>query len=231
MNVRKNRIISGFVNICERAFYMGEISQQEFGFVKLNTTRFKNDKQSSRSFYTKEEFETFLSVISNDFDRLLFKTLFYGGFRIGELLGIQVKDVKNGMINIDKQRLSSGELFHETKNQKGTRCNPLKKELYTEIENYISSCNLQPNDFLFDTSRSTITRQNKKYCALAELPHIRIHDFRHSFTCNLIQTYIDNNLTINFNQIADLLGDTPEMVLNVYSHAYESEEIKILDLI
>ena len=76
---------------------------------------------------------------------------------------------------------------------------------------------------------SSIENKNKQYAAEAELPHIRIHDFRHSHASLLA------NEGINIQEIARRLGHAKiEMTWNTYSHLYPREEeraVKILESI
>ena len=66
---------------------------------------------------------------------------------------------------------------------------------------------------------TTLDVKNRKYADLAGLPHIRIHDFRHSHASLLA------NEGINIQEIARRLGHTkPETTWNIYSHLYPREE-------
>ena len=79
---------------------------------------------------------------------------------------------------------------------------------------------------LRDTS---IDHKNRQFAKLAELPRIRIHDFRHTYATLLI------NEGINIQEIARRLGHSKvEITWNTYAHLYPREEeraIKILNKI
>ena len=79
---------------------------------------------------------------------------------------------------------------------------------------------------LRDTS---IENHNTAYAAAAGLPHIRIHDFRHTHASLLV------NEGINIQEIARRLGHSNvQMTWNTYSHLYPREEeraVAILDRI
>ena len=69
---------------------------------------------------------------------------------------------------------------------------------------------------LRDTS---IENKNKLFAKAAHLPHIRIHDFRHSHASLLA------NEGINIQEIARRLGHSKiEITWNTYSHLYPREE-------
>ncbi len=76
---------------------------------------------------------------------------------------------------------------------------------------------------------SSIENRNKLFATEAGLPHIRIHDFRHSHASLLA------NEGINIQEIARRLGHAKiEMTWNTYSHLYPREEeraVKILEKI
>ena len=230
-NQSKNGIITLFMRLIERAFYLGNVSQLEYGFVKLNIKQLRAEKEHKNDYFTKDEFQKFISVVDDRRFNLIFKLLFYGGFRISELWGIQTKDVHDGKIDIYKQRQSKTITQYATKNALGKRSNPLKKDVYEDLEKYIRECNFLENDYLFDVTRVTISKYFNIYANRARVKKIKIHDFRHSCTCLLIKTYLENNQAINFKYIASYLGDTPAMIMNVYSHAFEKNGKSVLELI
>ena len=76
---------------------------------------------------------------------------------------------------------------------------------------------------------STMEKKNQRYALAAGLPHIRIHDFRHSHASVLI------NEGISIQEIARRLGHAKvEITWNTYAHLYPREEeraVSILDRI
>ena len=76
---------------------------------------------------------------------------------------------------------------------------------------------------LRDTS---IENKNKAFAEAAGLPHIRIHDFRHSHASLLC------NEGINIQEIARRLGHSKiEMTWNTYSHLYPREEERAVQIL
>ena len=65
-------------------------------------------------------------------------------------------------------------------------------------------------------------RAFNRYCELAQVKQIRIHDLRHSFVSMLI--HLGANLTV----VADLIGDTLQQVTKTYAHLYEEDKLKII---
>lgn len=74
---------------------------------------------------------------------------------------------------------------------------------------------------------TSIANKNIQFADAAGLPHIRIHDFRHSHASLLA------NEGINIQEIARRLGHAKiEQTWNTYAHLYPREEeraIQILD--
>ena len=73
---------------------------------------------------------------------------------------------------------------------------------------------------------SSLDNKNKKFAEAAKLPHIRIHDFRHSHASLLA------NEGINIQEIARRLGHSKiEITWNTYSHLYPREEERAVQIL
>ena len=83
------------------------------------------------------------------------------------------------------------------------------------------------NDIDDDTFLNVVLSNRKnKNCELAELPQIRIHDFRHSCASLLINS--GTNVTV----VAKYLGHTKiEETLNTYTHLFSTELNKVINVI
>jgi integrase len=76
---------------------------------------------------------------------------------------------------------------------------------------------------LRDTS---IENRNKFFSSTAGLPHIRVHDFRHTHATLLV------NEGINIQEIARRLGHSDiKMTWNTYSHLYPREEERAVQIL
>ena len=74
--------------------------------------------------------------------------------------------------------------------------------------------------------RSAAERKKNKWCDIAEVKRIRIHDFRHSCASLLINN--GANITI----VSKYLGHSDiSMTLNRYSHMYDSKLEEVINLI
>lgn len=82
---------------------------------------------------------------------------------------------------------------------------------------------VQGNFPLRDTS---IENKNKAFAKAVNLPHIRIHDFRHTHASLLV------NEGINIQEIARRLGHADvQMTWNTYSHLYPREEERAVEIL
>ena len=61
-------------------------------------------RESEYNFWTYEEFNRFIEVVNNDFDKLIFTFLYYTGLRIGEFSALNWNDInlKNKTLSINK---------------------------------------------------------------------------------------------------------------------------------
>ena len=75
-------------------------------------------------------------------------------------------------------------------------------------------------------TQSTIGRRKNKYCTLAKLKKIRLHDFRHSHASLLLSQGVP--ITV----ISQRLGHSDiSMTLNTYSHLNTKDVDKAIDII
>lgn len=182
--------------------------------------------KTEMQFWTREEFDKFISVVDSPIYHTFFSTLFFTGRRKGEVLALSPADVKTDSIKFNKSltRKTLSESTYEitsTKTEKVAStpiCDPLKKEL----QNYI----VPEGKFYFGgntpLAENTIRRTFNAYAQKAGVKQIRIHDLRHSFVSMLI--HLGANLTV----VADLIGDTLAQVTQTYAHLYDEDKTKII---
>lgn len=180
-------------------------------------------------FWTREEFDRFISIVDNQTYKTLFATLFFTGRRKGEVLSLYHTDIKENEIVFNKSLTrktldDSTYKITSTKTEKKAStpiCEPLKKILmeYDAPEGlFFFGGNVPITD-------NTLRRAFNRYTEIAGLKQIRIHDLRHSFVSMLI--HLGANLTV----VADLIGDTLAQVTKTYAHLYEEDRLKIVSKI
>lgn len=202
------------------------------GFVNLLLSVKKPKRRISKTemqFWTREEFDRFIEVVDNQTYRTLFSMLFFTGRRKGEVLALSPADVKDKEIIFNKSLTrktldNSTYKITSTKAEKSATsliCKPLKKEL--------SNYTVPEGQFYFGgetpIAENTLTRAFNRYCKLAGVKLIRLHDLRHSFVSMVV------SLGGSIPLVADLISDSIEMVTKTYLHLYSDDKKNIINKI
>lgn len=187
----------------------------------------KRTSKTEMQFWTKEEFEQFISVVDNPTYKLLFTMLFYTGRRKGEVLALSPEDVLHDRISFNKsitRKTLDNSTYKVTSNKTEKKqftliCKPLKEAL----KGYKGDA-----PFFFGgehpLAENTVTRAFNKYISIAGVKRIRLHDLRHSFVSYCL------HIGGNFMVVANLIGDKVEQVVKTYGHLYLDDIKKIVDL-
>lgn len=136
------------------------------------------------------------------------------GVRAGELLGLTISDIKPYEININKQFNCGLRDFSELKNKKPHTV-PITTHLYDKIQHYIKSKPLDYRGRIFTMKYDSYKHQLRKVTKRIGYESFTAHCFRHSFATHLISNGVD------FKTVAELLGDTVELVMKTYSQRDE----------
>ncbi len=214
---------SSFLTWCE---------ERHEGFVNLLLSVKKPKRRMSKKemqFWTRDEFEKFISVVDNQTYKTLFSMLFFTGRRKGEVLALSPTDIKPNEIVFNKSLTrktldDSTYKITSTKAEKSATtliCKPLKEQL----SNYIAP----KGKFYFGGENpipeNTLTKAFNRYCSLAEVKQIRIHDLRHSFVSMVV------SLGGSIPLVADLISDSIEMVTKTYLHLYDIDKKAVINKI
>lgn len=180
-------------------------------------------------FWTREEFEQFISVVDDQTWHALFTFMFFTGRRKGEIFALFPEDIKKESISFTKsvnRRTFGKETWEITTTKEDKECViPVCKIVQDEIKVYTPP----KGKFYFGgespLAATTVTRVFDKYIEQAGVKRIRIHDLRHSFVSMLI------HLGANFMVVADLISDTVEQVIKTYGHLYQEDMTSVLSKI
>lgn len=171
------------------------------------TVRYPNDNESNViHFWTQEQFEYFIGFIHEPMHHMIYEMLFWLGIRLGELRGLQLKDIdmEKGLVRIERNRehiYNVGDVIQPPKTATSRRTIGMTDKLSKELRTYIERLyEPKPDDFLFPRSANSISR----YFRLTQKrnniePYIRLHDLRHSHASLLL------NMGIPAKAIADKL--------------------------
>ena len=207
--------------------------EQRYGFHNnlLDIAKPKSKHQKKEMlFWTREQFEQFITVVDDPTYHALFTFMFFTGRRKGELFALYKTDIKGDKITFDKsvnRRKFGKETWEITSTKANKTCTiPICKPVQDEIKNY-----KPPMDgkFYFGGNAplppTTVERVFKKYIALAKVPMIRIHDLRHSFVSMLI------HLGASVFTVAELISDEVEQIHKTYGHLYQEDKINVISKI
>lgn len=209
-----------------------------------NFTNLKIEKDISKeNFWTDEEFKKAIQY-EKDFKWYCFLLLAYlTGMRKGEIRGLQWNDVDFNakMITIkrhinDKVLKNSRKSIEDQKVLKGRKNSDMHKiamdlttisilKKWYEIER--SSNDFQNTWYVFGRNhyigQNSPKRHLDKISEMANLKRITFHGLRHSHVSFLIHQ------GLNPYEIAERIGDTVEMVLNVYGHMFPNPQTKVIE--
>lgn len=218
----------------------------DFNQTILLMEKFKtpNQVQEERDFYVVEEFDKFISAEDDPRFRLLWKTLYYCGLRIGEARGLQWKDINwdKKKLWVNKQVLSidnycSSFYIADTKTKKSNRIIPICDDLYddlkVEYERLKKYKNFTDDFFCFGNDEGftplTYAQAQRRKGIIAEkagIREIRLHDFRHSCASLLI------NSGAPVSVVSKYLGHSNATeTLNTYSHMFDETLDSVMDVI
>lgn len=191
-----------------------------------------NGLKKEMDFFTYEEYSKFISVVHDREWHCFFNCLYYLGLRQGELQALTWSDIdfikKEVKITKTLTTKIKGEKWtiSTPKTKNSIRTLPLPKILLYELKNmYYNAMRFKyfNNDmFVFGMiqpfKETNIQKHKNKYCDLAKLRHIRIHDFRHSCASFLI------NQGASISLVSKYLGHSNiTITLNTYTHLYKNE--------
>ena len=94
-----------------------------------------------------------------------------------------------------------GEQYFQTpKTEKSKRVVNIPQSLYKELQDYVASMAIEPDERIFYFQKSGMRSEFKRATARSGLPEIRIHDLRHSHASMLI------DMKFSIKEISDRLG-------------------------
>ena len=191
-------------------------------------------------YYTAEQFQQFIDAadrsVEDYFDRsvyVFFVIAYFTGLRKGEIHALRWNDISENCIHVRRSitQKIKGKKTLETapKNKASVRVLQIPQPLQNVLNQYLVLQKLHfgkkwKSDFrviLGDrcVSDSSLSNYNIKWAKQANLPAIRIHDYRHSHASLLA------NEGINIQEIARRLGHSNvQITWRTYSHLYPREE-------
>ena len=232
--------LSAIFNYAVRMEYIPKNPCKNVGNFKAPDTI----KTEKFNFYTPEQFNRFISVARENATTLygwdfyvFFCIAFYTGMRKGEICALKWTDIEGDYIKVTRsihQKLKGGDIEGPPKTKSSVRTLQIPLPLKRILEEHKARQSLISaftEEFricggIRCLRETSISNKNTAYAKAAELPHIRVHDFRHSHASLLA------NEGINIQEIARRLGHSDvKMTWNTYSHLYPREEERAVEIL
>jgi integrase len=234
------RLYQGLIsNIFNYAVRMGIVTDNPCSRVTLPKLDHKE-----KPIYTLEQTEKFLQLLEDEpfIFRLFFNLAIYSGFRRGELLGIEYKDIdwENGVIHIcrtSNYTPKRGTFTDTTKTTRSKRSMKFPSHIMEMLKAFRIEQNhereqmgnlWEEHDRVFAglTGRPLTTslpyKWLGKFCEKHGLPCYGVHHYRHLFASLLFKEGVD------IVSVSGALGHTnPNVTLGVYSHMFHDTNDKI----
>lgn len=205
-------------------------------------------EQKEKQIYTPAEVERFLTLLNSEplKYRTFFNLMIYSGFRRGEMLGLEWKDVNFETNVISVRRTSNytakkGVYTDTTKTKKSQRSLKFPQEIMDMLKEYKAEQDEQAlkygdkwveNDRLY-TKWNGEPMQNgtpyfwlNEFCEKRGLPFYGIHSFRHLFASLLV------NQGVDIVTVSGALGhSTVSTTSNIYCHMLQEAQAKVSDAV
>lgn len=201
----------------------------------------KKVKKEKRALYPEEK-DAILKADFSPMERAFVYTIYFTGMRKEEALALTKSDIGD-VITINKAvGQDHGKPYLKgTKSERGVRTVPIPSQLKAVLDEYLKD--KKPDDLLFTFNGglaiessygsfwARIRKKMYKVYPNAEngFTDLTAHLFRHNY-CTQLCYQSANGHTITTKKIAELLGDSEQMVIEVYSHIiaeYEKVEESI----
>jgi len=170
---------------------------------------------------------------------VFFNIAFYTGARKGEINALKWSDIDGNIMHIRRsiaQKLKGDDVESAPKTKSSIRDLQIPEPLIKILNEHKERQKAAAGELFSDDYRicggerplrdTTIEKRNTSYSKAAELPHIRIHDFRHSHASLLA------NEGINIQEVSRRLGHSNvTMTWNTYSHLYPREEERAIEVL
>lgn len=207
---------------------------------RFNKVNVSFDKETN-NFLTPKELNKFLHAAKkyeNITNYTIALLLAFTGVRRGEAFGLKWKDIdfKKRTISINRTRDNKGTRTPKTK--RSYRTILIDDKLLNQLRTYQTWCkktmlsfgrHLKMDDYVFISyqsgkpiSEGTIKYSFDRIIDRAKIKRITPHGLRHTHATILI------NKKVPVTTIAERLGNTPQMIFEVYAHAFkEMEEVSV----
>ncbi len=249
LNVLENKYKTSTVQLLHRLFKVAInaavddeiLSRNRFTKITIGSSEDQTEKPGN--YFTPAQLVTFLDAArhhENITNYSYFLTLSYTGIRRGEAFGLQWKniDFHSKTITIERTRDNLGARSPKTKNSYRTIL--IDNLLVNQLKTYRKWCiekklyngeKLSDDSYVFISSQTggpatdnSVMYALKRVIKMTGLPSITLHGLRHTHATILL------NRGSNVKVIAERLGNTPQMIYDIYGHVLEELETETVSL-
>jgi integrase len=225
----------------------GLIPRSPAARVGLPRTVAKPDRVKETEAWTAAEVDRFLEASSSHRWAVGFRLGALYGLRRSEILALRWDDLdtKAGTLRIDESLVATrtGAAWSNAKNERSRRIIPLDDETLREFarrraaqaaERLAAGEAWEDEDLIITTRVGRLVlprsfdRALERIVAAAELPRLTSHGLRHTAATQMVQGATDLG---ELRAIADLLGHSPEMLMNTYAHALPQSQSAVVERI
>ena len=226
----RQQIILTLKQICKCAVRDKLISQATYDDIFTDTIKVKYKSPEKRALYDFEK-EAIKKARFDDTEKAFITVLYYCGLRRGEALALTINDIDftNNTLSVNKAIYFdvNTPVVKDTKNGVH-RIVPIPNEAVLTLRKYCSN----KTNYLFHMSdgrimtKSSLDKMWKRITrkindvASQATTDLTPHIFRHNYCATLCGQIP----AISINRIAELLGDSKQMVIDVYNHDIASKE-------
>lgn len=164
----------------------------------IELPRVKQDKREK--FITKELFQELLNTCKSEKLRLFFRVAYHTGMRKSEILGLNLRDVKDCVITVRQQKVD-GVITNTLKTKNSYREIPIDADLYKDLKTSVTDIN---GYIFYDLQKDSGQYHLRKY-------NLSMHCFRSTRTSLLVSAGVD------LKYISYVIGDNINTILKVYT--------------
>lgn len=225
----------------------GLIPRSPAARVGLPRTVAKPVREKETETWTADEVDRFLEATANHRWAIAFRVSVLYGLRRSEMLALKWKnlDVEAGTLKIDESIVATrtGAEWSNAKNERSRRTIPIDEETMRVFarrraeqaaERLAAGAEWEDNDLIISTRSGRLVlprsydRALERFVESAELPRLTSHGLRHTAATHMVQQASDLG---ELRAIADILGHSPEMLMNTYAHALPNSQLAVVDRI
>jgi integrase len=195
--------------------------------------------------WTAAEVDRFLAATADHRWAIAFRLGVLYGLRRSEVLALRWDDVdtRKNTLRIDESLVATdqGAAWSNAKNERSRRTIPIDEDTMRGLarrraeqaaERLAAGAEWEDNDLIIATRSGRLVLPRSYDRALATivdnagLPRLTSHGLRHTAATHMVQS--SNDLG-ELRAIADLLGHSPEMLMNTYAHALPNSQAAVVD--